>query len=79
MISGEIIVFAYNYFSLQYSVFSAAKIACKAKAESNQVCEARLIPGLNLVHFREYGPLGFGHLARLTKCVFRQSKVFIYK
>ena len=34
-------------------VFSAAKIACKPKAEQNQVCEVRLIPGLNLVHFQE--------------------------
>ena len=50
-------VFAYNYFSLQYSAFSAAKIACKPKGEQNQVCKVRLIPGLNLVHFWEYGPL----------------------
>ena len=35
-------VFAYNYFSPQYSVFSAAKIACKTKAEQNQVCEVGL-------------------------------------
>ena len=38
-------------------VFSAAKIACKPKAEQNQVREVRLIPGLNLVRFLEYGPL----------------------
>ena len=43
--------------SLQYSVFAAVKIACKPKAEQNQACEIRLIPGLHLVHFREYGPL----------------------
>ena len=36
-------------------MFSAAKIACKPKAEQNQVCEVRLIPGLNLFHFPEYG------------------------
>ena len=34
-------------------MFSAAKIACKPKTEQNQVCEVRLIPRLNLVHFRE--------------------------
>ena len=38
-------------------MFSAAKIACKLKAEQTQVCEVRRIPGLMLVHFREYGPL----------------------
>ena len=39
------------------SAFSAIKIACKTKAEQNQISEVRLIPGLKLFHFWEYGPL----------------------
>ena len=42
---------------LKYSMFSAAKIACTPKAEQNQVCVVRLILGLNLFHFGEYGPM----------------------
>ena len=45
-----------NYFSLQYLVSLAEKIACKTKAEQNQLCEVRLIPGLKLFHFQEYVP-----------------------
>ena len=33
--------------------FSAAKLHCKTKVEQNQVCEVRLIPGINLFHFLE--------------------------
>ena len=38
-------------------MFSAAIIACKPNAEQNQVCEVRLIPRLNIVHFLEYRPM----------------------
>ena len=46
-----------NYFSSQYSALSADKTSLQNKNRTNQVCEVRLIPGLKLFHFREYGPI----------------------
>ena len=47
------------YNMLKYSAFLDTKIVRRTKVEQNQVCEVRLIPGLNLFHFREYWPLKF--------------------
>ena len=62
MISGgnnwEIGMFSpINYFSSQSSAFLAGKLSLQNKSRTNQVCAVRLIPGLQLFHFREYGPL----------------------
>ena len=46
-----------NYFSSRYSVFLADKTSFQNKDRTNQVQEVRLIPGLKLFPFLEYGPL----------------------
>ena len=47
-----------NKFSSQYHQrIYLIKLICTTKAEKNQVVEVRLIPGLKLFHFREYGPM----------------------
>ena len=48
-----------HYFSSQYSTILAGKTSLQTKSKINQVCEVRLIPGLELFCLREYGPLSW--------------------
>ena len=57
--------------------FSVAKIARKTKAEQNQACEVRFIPGLNLFHFWEYGHEEIGSVSIYLHTV-SAPHMFIY-